>query len=64
MVGQQILKRASLRQMLDHIFFTVIYVIPNLAYHKEMPGYGIDTERCAAIMNQKLQMQKKVYNEK
>ena len=38
------MKRAQLRQMIDHLFFAVIYAIPNLAYHKESgDGYGIDS---------------------
>ncbi len=51
--------------MIDHIFFAVIYAIPNLAYHSESgDGYGIGTPKCERIMEHKLQMQKKVYNEK
>lgn len=59
------LKRSHLRQLIDHIFFAVIYAIPNLAYHSEAgEGYGIGTSKCERIMEHKLQMQKKVYNEK
>ena len=51
--------------MMDHLFFAVIYAIPNLAYHQESgEGYGIDNEKCERIMQHKLLMQKKVYNEK
>jgi hypothetical protein len=35
-----VLKRANVRQLLDHICFTVIYAVPNLAYHHCVPGYG------------------------
>jgi len=60
-----LLKRAHLRQMIDHIFFAIIYAIPNLAYHSEAgEGYGIGTLKCERIMEHKLQMQKKAYNEK
>lgn len=59
------LKRAHLRQMIDHLFFAVIYAVPNLAYHTEAgEGYGIGTAKCERIMEHKLKMQKKVYNEK
>jgi hypothetical protein len=59
------MKRAHLRQMLDHIFFAVIYAVPNLAYHSEAgEGFGIDTKKCERVMEHKLLMQKKVYNEK
>ena len=54
-----------MRQMLDHIFFAVIYAVPNLAYHSETgEGFGIDTKKCERVMEHKLLMQKKVYNEK
>jgi hypothetical protein len=51
--------------MLDHIFFAVIYAVPNLAYHQEAgTGFGIESKKCERIMDHKLLMQKKVYNEK
>jgi hypothetical protein len=51
--------------MVDHIFFAIIYAIPNLAYHPEAgEGFGFETQKCDRIMEHKLQMQKKVYNEK
>ena len=57
------IKKPALRQMFDHLFFALIYAIPNLAYHEEV-GFGFGTEKCERIMEHKLQMQKKVYNEK
>jgi hypothetical protein len=56
------LKRAHLRQMLDHLYFAVIYAIPNLAYH--LAGFGFGTEKCERVMEHKLVMQKKVYSDK
>lgn len=51
--------------MLDHIFFSVIYAVPNLAFHSEAgEGYGLGSEKCERIMENKLQMQKTVYIEK
>ncbi|TNV80074.1 hypothetical protein FGO68_gene12293 [Halteria grandinella] len=58
------LKRTFLRQMLDHLYFAVIYAIPNLAYHEITPGFGFGTEKCERVMEHKLVMQKKVYTEK
>lgn len=55
-----ILKRTAVRQMLDHMYFTVIYAIPNLAYHSVLPGFGPTTAKCDRIMEIKLEMQKKV----
>ena len=60
-----IMKKASLRQLLDHIFFAVIYAIPNLAYHEEVgSNFGFESQKCEKVMEYKLQMQRKVYNEK
>lgn len=51
--------------MLDHLYFAVIYAIPNMAYHEESgPGFGFGTDKCEVVMEHKLYMQKKVYNEK
>jgi hypothetical protein len=56
-----IVKRPNVRQMLDHICFAVIYAIPNLAYHSVIPGgFGVNSQKCAKIMEIKLEMQKKV----
>lgn len=49
------LKRTFLRQMLDHLFFAVIYAIPNLAYH-EVSGFGFGSEKCERVMEHKLVM--------
>ena len=55
--AESVLKRAHLRQIIDHIFFAVIYAIPNLAYHPEAgEGYGFGTPKCDRIMEHKLQM--------
>ena len=50
--------------MLDHIIFTTVYAIPNLAYVNQIPGFGPQTYKCNRIMEIKLQMQKKAYNDK
>lgn len=50
--------------MLDHLYFAVIYAIPNLAYHEVAQGFGFGTEKCERVMEHKLVMQKKVYTEK
>ena len=50
--------------MIDQLYFCVIYAIPNLAYHENVPGFGMGTPYCNQIMNMKLDMQKKVYNDK
>jgi hypothetical protein len=43
--------------MIDHIFFAIIYAIPNLAYHPEAgEGFGFETPKCNRIMEHKLQM--------
>ena len=59
-----VLKRVNMRQILDHLCFAVIYAIPNLAYHSSVPGYGAQTQKCQRVMEIKLEMQKKVYNDK
>ena len=46
-----------MRQMLDHIFFAVIYAVPNMAYHEETgEGYGIESSKCERIVEHKLMM--------
>ncbi|CDW77319.1 UNKNOWN [Stylonychia lemnae] len=59
-----VVKRVNVRQILDHLCFTVIYAIPNLAYHACIPGFGATTQKCQRVMDVKLDMQKKVYNDK
>lgn len=56
-----VVRRANVRQILDHLCFAVIYAIPNLAYHHQVPGFGANTEKCNRVMDIKLDMQKKVY---
>eukprot|EP00347_Sterkiella_histriomuscorum_P020810 403336378 len=64
--GQQsgVIKRVNVRQILDHLCFAVIYAIPNLAYHSIVPGFGQSSSKCNRVMEIKLEMQKKVYNDK
>lgn len=63
-VSEHQLRRSLLKQLLDHIFFAVIYAIPNLAYHHERAGYYLGSDKCERVMTQKLQMQKKGLNDK
>lgn len=60
MSSEGVLKRSSLRQLLDHLGFTVIYAIPNLSFHSIVNGFGVKTEKCKRIIEIKLEMQKKV----
>ena len=48
--GIEGMRRSQLKQMLDHVFFTVIYAIPNLAYHYAEAGYTIESEKCDQVM--------------
>ena len=50
--------------MLDHLLFTIIYAIPNLAFSSKVPGFGHNSPRFEKIMEIKLEMQKRAYNEK
>jgi hypothetical protein len=62
--GSDGLRRSQLKQLLDHIFFAVIYAVPNLAYHYPEAGYSMGSDKCERVMQQKLQMQRKGYTEK
>lgn len=53
-----------MRQILDHLYFAVIYAIPNLSFSAAHIGFGPDSEKYELIMKAKLEMQKRVYNEK
>jgi len=46
--------------MLDHLVFTVIYAIPNLAYYSSIPGFGLTSAKYERVMDIKLEMQKQV----
>jgi hypothetical protein len=50
--------------MLDHLFFAVIYAVPNMAYHVPAKGFAMGTPKCECVMAHKLQMQKKGFSEK
>ncbi len=47
--------------LVDHLFFAIVYAIPNMAYH-ECAGkdFGMNTTKCARVMDLKIEMQKKV----
>ena len=42
--------------MLDHLFFTVIYAIPNLAFTSKITGFGTHSEKFNKTMQIKLEM--------
>lgn len=46
--------------MLDHLFFSVIYAIPNLSFTSKIPGFGSNSEKFEKVMQIKLEMQKRV----
>lgn len=60
----EIMKRTAVKQMLDHIYFCVIYAIPNLAYHSLVSNFGPKSSKCDRMMEIKLEMQKKVRTNK
>lgn len=59
-IFDEILTKASFKQMQDHVYFCVIYAIPNLAYYSLISSFGENTSKCDRVMEIKLEMQKKV----